>query len=141
MISKWKLFILNLDYNYLAWEDVFEEIDFLDDVVDIPNGIRSFPLKEQSLMSPIDVLCCDKSCCWLPNLDGDNKIDFLLLPWLPLGVLYSLFEVIEPLSRDPELRLILLLDKTGVFMTAKAQTSNASRAPSNPHRLSTSSVE
>ena len=44
---------------YLAWEDVFDEFDFLDDVVDMPNGFRSFSLKDKS-WSPIDVLCCDK---------------------------------------------------------------------------------
>ena len=134
-----------LNNSYLAWEDVFDEIDFLDDVVDIPSGFRSFPLKdESSWMSPIDALCCDKfEPCWCPapNLDGDNNIDFRLLPWLLFDALNSLLEVAEIFSLVTEPKSILLGDKADVFLTAKAQTSKASRAPSYPHRLSTSSIK
>ena len=61
---------------------MFDEFDFLDDVVDMPNGFRSFSLKDKS-WSPIDVLCCEKlepGCCPPTILDGDSSIDFLLLP-------------------------------------------------------------
>ena len=74
-------------------------------------------------------------------MDGDNNIDFRLFPELLFGALNSLLEVANVFSLVVELKLTLLGDNADVFLTAKAQTSKASRAPSYPHRLSTSSIK
>ena len=54
---------------------MFEEMDFLEDVVDIPIGIP-FVVKAGSVMSFIESLRSEMlQLC--PNFEGDIKIDFL----------------------------------------------------------------
>ena len=105
-------------------------IDFLEEVVDIPNGIP-FAMKGMSLISLMESLCNDKflSCC--TDFEGDKSID-LRLNWFPFCSLSSLFELVEQSSLKLKFGLILLFDNAVVLITASAQTSKASRAPSYP---------
>jgi hypothetical protein len=105
-----------------------DEIDFFEEVVDIPNGIP-FAMKGVSFISLMESLCNDKllSCC--PNLEGDKSID-LRLNWLPFSTLFSLLELVAQSSLKLKFWLVLPFDVAVVLMTAIAQTSKASRAPS-----------
>ena len=118
---------------YLACEDELDDMDFLEDVVDMPNDIP-LVINVGSVISLTESLRSDtlQSC---PNFEGDIRMDFLF-DWWDFFCLFSLLATFFEVSLLFMSGLTLFDSKFGVFITASAHTSKASLAPSYPHLLS-----
>ena len=118
---------------YLACEEELDDMDFLEDVVDMPNEIP-LVINVGSVISFTESLRSDtlQSC---PNFEGDIRMDFLF-DWWDFFCLFSLLATFFEVSLLSMSGLTLFDSKFGVFITASAHTSKASLAPSYPHLLS-----
>ena len=123
------MWIVYLYLYYLACEDELDDMDFLEDVVDMPNEIP-LVINVGSVISLTESLRSDtlQSC---PNFEGDIRMDFLF-DWWDFCCWFSLFPTFFDISRG----LTLFDSKVDVLITASAHTSKASLAPSYPHLLS-----
>ena len=110
-------------------DDVLELIDFFEDVVDIPirPTLDTKPILFIFLTEP-SKLVEDVSFSF-PCLELVNNTDFRF-DWLVFDNLISLPQDVKLSSPKWPSDLKLKFDGTDVRIVAKAQTSNASRAPS-----------